>query len=224
LQNIPVRYELGRQIRKVFVPSSEDFIFADADYSQIELRLLAHMSGDETFITAFENGDDIHIVYGMGAFSLSKEIGVSVGQAQDYINRYLDNYCGVREYLEKTVSQAKSTGYVKTLLGRIRYIPEIQSLNKNTAAAGERIAKNTPIQGTAADIIKIAMIRVHEKLQGKNARLILQIHDELIVEACADVADEITAILREEMIAAGREIDIDLTVDVGVGKSWYEIN
>jgi DNA polymerase I-like protein with 3'-5' exonuclease and polymerase domains len=251
IQNIPVRTERGRILRRFFI-ADEGNVLIDADYSQIELRVLAHICADQTMLEAFRNNADIHamtaaqifslegcesptremrsaakavnfgIVYGMGAFSLAKEINVSVSQARDYIDRYLDNYAGVRSYLEKTVEQAKSDGYVKTLLGRIRHIPEIHSCNKNIAASGERIAKNTPIQGTAADIIKIAMIRVYNRLKDTDAKLILQVHDELIAEAPEGFAEQTSVIITEEMIAAGRELDIDLTVDVSVGRSWYE--
>jgi DNA polymerase I-like protein with 3'-5' exonuclease and polymerase domains len=244
IQNIPVRTPRGRVMRRFFV-AEQGKMLVGADYSQIELRVLAHIAKDSAMSEAFGRGADIHaitaeqvfgdskmrsaakavnfgIVYGMGAFSLSKEIGVSVAEAKDYIERYLDKYSGVREYLSETVEAAKRDGYVKTALGRVRRIPEIQATNKMTVAAGERIAKNTPIQGTAADIIKIAMIRVHERL--KNATLILQIHDELIAEAPAEFAEETAAILREEMVGAGRELGIELTVEVGTGRSWYEIH
>jgi DNA polymerase I-like protein with 3'-5' exonuclease and polymerase domains len=244
IQNIPVRTERGRILRRFFI-ADKGKLLVDADYSQIELRVLAHIANDKIMLEAFRNNMDIHsitaeqvfgaanretrsaakavnfgIVYGMGAFSLAKEISVPVGMAKDYIEKYLSKYSGVRDYLERVVADAKATGYVRTLLGRVRHIPEIQSSNKMIVAAGERIAKNTPIQGTAADIIKIAMIRVHNRL--KNAKLILQVHDELIAETPEAFADETAQILQEEMIAAGKELDIDLTVDVGTGKSWYE--
>ncbi|MCL1832444.1 MAG: DNA polymerase [Oscillospiraceae bacterium] len=251
IQNIPVRTERGRVMRRFFVADCGN-VLTDADYSQIELRVLAAISGDETLLEAFRNNADIHaitasqvfgvsqnsvtremrsaakavnfgIVYGMGAFSLSKDLGVPLGQAKDYIERYLETYSGVRAYLERTVAEAKQNGYVKTMLGRVRYVPEINSSNHNIRAAGERIAKNTPIQGTAADIIKIAMIRVNTRLKELgSAKLILQIHDELIVETPESTACQVKTILEEEMRAAGNEVNMDLSVDIRTGKSWYE--
>jgi 5'-3' exonuclease len=246
IQNIPVRTERGRVMRRFFVADSGKLLI-DADYSQIELRVLAAISRDSAMLEAFASGADIHsqtalqvfgaadakrrsaakavnfgIVYGMGAFSLAKEIGVSVAEAKDYIERYLEKYSGVREYLERTVEDAKASGYVATMLGRVRQVPEIQSSNHNLRQSGERIAKNTPIQGTAADIIKIAMIRVHSRLQDTDARLTLQVHDELIAEAPEDFASQTAAILEEEMLAAGREVGMELAVDVRTGRSWYE--
>ncbi|MCL1866991.1 MAG: DNA polymerase [Oscillospiraceae bacterium] len=252
IQNIPVRTERGRILRRFFVADKGNLLI-DADYSQIELRVLAHISADPVMLGAFRDGADIHtitasqvfgvseksvsremrsaakavnfgIVYGMGAFSLSKEIGVSVALAKDYIERYLGKYEGVREYLNSTVEQAKSNGYVTTLLGRVRAVPEIRSENKNIVAAGERIAKNTPIQGTAADIIKIAMVRVNDRLRETDSKLILQVHDELIAESPKSAAHETANILKSEMVAAGRDLsaDLDLSVEVEVGESWYE--
>ena len=252
IQNIPVRTPRGRVMRRFFIAEPGNLLI-DADYSQIELRVLAEVSGDDAMLRAFREGADIHaitasqifkvnesdvtremrgaakavnfgIVYGMGAFSLAKEIGVSASQANDYIERYLSKYEGVREYLEKTVRDAKATGYVKTLLGRVRYIPELSSTNKNIIAHGERIAKNTPIQGTAADIIKVAMIKVHTRLlaEAAEAKLILQVHDELIVESPQQVSQQAALIVKEEMVAAGRELGVDLEVDVEMGKTWYE--
>jgi DNA polymerase I-like protein with 3'-5' exonuclease and polymerase domains len=249
IQNIPVRTERGRILRRFFV-ADEGKVLVDADYSQIELRVLAHIADDPVMLAAFRKGEDIHaitasqvfgvpqssvtremrtaskainfgIVYGMGAFSLAKELGVTVAEAGAYIANYLGKYEGVRAYLERTVEQAKESGYVKTLLGRVRYIPEIGASNKNTVAAGERIAKNTPIQGTAADIIKLAMVRVHRRLKDSETKLILQVHDELIAEAPEKDAEKTAELLRTEMIEAGRELGIDLIVDVGTGKSWY---
>ncbi|MCL2754691.1 MAG: DNA polymerase [Oscillospiraceae bacterium] len=246
LQNIPVRTPRGRVLRRFFV-AEEGRTLISADYSQIELRVLAAISEDENLLTAFRAGADIHgqtaqqvfgsekfrsaakavnfgIVYGMGAFSLAKEIGVPVPQARDYIELYLARYPGVGDYLERVVEEAKRDGYVKTLLGRVRAVPEIRSFNKNIVQAGERIAKNTPIQGTAADIIKLAMIRVHEALpQGCN--LILQIHDELIIEAPETSAEQAAAVLEREMLAVGSglgETTVELAVDVRTGRSWYE--
>ena len=257
IQNIPVRTERGRVLRRFFI-SEPGCLLVDADYSQIELRVLAHLSGDPIMLEAFRNNADIHtitaaqvfgasesmvtremrsaakevnfgIVYGMGAFSLSKTIGVSVAQAGDYIKRYHEKYAGVAAYLQKTVSDAAELGYVKTALGRVRHIPELKSTNSRIRASGERIAKNTPIQGTAADIIKIAMVRVHNRLNESGMReqgtqLIMQVHDELIAETPENFAPEIAQLIGEEMIAAGRELDMELSVDVRTGKSWYEVH
>ena len=235
----------------MFVPA-EGCVLVDADYSQIELRLLAHMSGDENMRAAFASGADIHtqtaaqvfgmppeyvtsqmrsrakavnfgIVYGIGAYSLSKDIGVTVAEANAYINGYLRTYHGVRQYMEDTKQFAKDHGYVKTLFGRRRDLPEMSATNRITKAFGERVAMNTPIQGTAADIIKIAMVRVYRRLQaeGLKSRLILQVHDELIVETTPDEIDTVKALVQQEMSGAA-ELSVPLVVDVGVGKTWYE--
>lgn len=252
MQNIPVRHPLGREIRRMFVAGGEDTFLVDADYSQIELRILAHISGDPAMRKAFLRGDDIHtitasqvlniapedvtpqqrdaakavnfgIVYGIGEFSLSKDLGISVSEARAYIDSYLGHYSGVREYMARIKQQAKETGYVTTLLGRRRYIPELRSSNHNLRAFGERVALNTPIQGSAADIIKLAMVRVHRRLSegGYRSRLVLQVHDELIVEAHKDELDEVCAILKHEMEHA-IELDVPLVVDQKWGKSWYD--
>lgn len=251
IQNIPVRTPRGREFRRFFVAANGKK-FVDADYSQIELRLLAHISDDKTMIDAFRSGEDIHtitasqvfnqppewvtpemrssakavnfgIVYGIGAFSLSKDIGVSVKQADEYIHAYLEKYSGVARYMERTVEDAKKNGYVKTMFGRRRYIPELKASNKNVQALGKRIAMNTPIQGTAADIIKLAMVRVYERLKRElpKARLILQVHDELIVEADEKDAQRAAEILREEMENAAA-LSVPLTADAKIGNSWYE--
>ncbi len=251
LQNIPTRTELGREIRKMFV-APEGYVLVDADYSQIELRVLAHIANDETMINAFKNGEDIHavtasqvlgipldevtkeqrssakavnfgIVYGIGEFSLSQDIHVSVREAKAYIDAYLEKYHGVREYMENIKARAKKDGYVKTMMNRIRYIPELKSPNFNIRQFGERVALNTPIQGTAADIIKLAMVRVDERLirEKMKSRLILQVHDELIVEASEDEADEVKRILSEEMQGA-MELSVPLKVDIAAGHSWYD--
>ena len=224
----------------------------DADYSQIELRVLAHIAADEQMIEAFRTGADIHtrtasqvfglppefvtprmrsrakavnfgIVYGIGAYSLSKDIGVSVAEANDYIDSYLSTFHGVRQYMEATKAFAKEHGYVGTLFGRRRELPELTASNRATRSFGERVAMNTPIQGTAADIIKIAMVRVYRRLkaEGLSARLILQVHDELIVEAPEAERDRVAALLREEMSGAA-ELSVPLVVDVGCGRTWYE--
>lgn len=251
LQNIPTRTELGREIRKMFV-APEDYVLVDADYSQIELRVLAHMANDETMINAFKNGEDIHavtasqvlgiplgevtkeqrssakavnfgIVYGIGEFSLSQDLHISVKEAKAYIDGYLEKYHGVRQYMESVKKQAKKDGYVKTIMNRIRYIPELKSPNFNIRQFGERVALNTPIQGTAADIIKLAMVRVDERLirEKLKSRLILQVHDELIVEAHKDEVEEVKKILVEEMQGA-MELKVPLKVDVETGHSWYD--
>lgn len=251
IQNIPVRTPRGREFRRFFVAANGKK-FVDADYSQIELRLLAHISDDKTMIDAFRSGEDIHtitasqvfnqppewvtpemrssakavnfgIVYGIGAFSLSKDIGVSVKQADEYIRAYLEKYSGVARYMERTVEEAKKNGYVRTMFGRRRYIPELKASNKNIQALGKRIAMNTPIQGTAADIIKLAMVRVYERLKRElpEARLILQVHDELIVEADEKDAPRAAEILREEMENAA-SLSVPLTADAKIGNSWYE--
>ncbi len=251
IQNIPVRTELGREFRRFFV-AEKGYKFVDADYSQIELRLLAHISDDETMIDAFRSGEDIHtitasqvfnqppewvtpemrssakavnfgIVYGIGAFSLSKDIGVSVKQADEYIKAYLAKYRGVARYMDETPENAKKAGYVTTMFGRRRYIPELSMSNKNIQALGKRIAMNTPIQGTAADIIKLAMVKVYARLKKElpEARLILQVHDELIVEAKECDAEKAAQILREEMENVAK-LSVPLTADAKIGDSWYE--
>lgn len=251
MQNIPVRTERGRNMRKFFI-SADEYTLLDADYSQIELRILAHISGDKNMQAAFNEGADIHtataaqvfnmprelvtgemrraakavnfgIVYGIGAFSLSKDINVSVADADKYIKNYLDNYSGVRDFMEKAVSDAKKTGYAVTMYNRRRHIPELSASNKNVQAFGKRAAMNAPIQGTAADIIKIAMVRVYKRLKEEklDARLILQVHDELIIEASAKDKARAAALLNEEMTNAA-SLSVPLPADVEEGISWYD--
>ncbi len=251
LQNIPVRTKLGSELRKFFI-ADEGHTLIDADYSQIELRVLAHIAGDEHMIEAFRNDEDIHtltasqvfhmplsfvtpqmrsrakavnfgIVYGIGAFSLSQDIGVTVAEADSYIKGYLQSYSGVKKYMDETVASAKQAGYVKTLYGRRRPVPELSAQNHVTKMFGERVAMNTPIQGTAADIIKLAMIRVYNRLQaeGLASRLILQVHDELIVEGPIPEAARAGLILHEEMEAAAM-LSAPLRADVNMGQSWYD--
>jgi DNA polymerase-1 len=251
LQNIPIRIELGKLIRKVFYPS-DGKLFVDSDYSQIELRVLAHMSGDEQMIAAFCNGQDIHrttasqvfhvpfeevtslqrrnakavnfgIVYGISAFGLSQDLDISRGEAQDYIDQYFATYPKIKEFLDRTVEEAKNTGVTRTLFGRIRPIPELASGNFMQRQFGERVAMNSPIQGTAADIIKIAMIRVHDRLLSEHftARLILQVHDELLVEAPLEEKDRVIALLEEEMRGAV-SLSVDMEVGTETGNNWYE--
>ena len=251
LQNIPVRTELGAQIRTMFI-ARPGWVLVDADYSQIELRLLAHMAGDEKMIAAFQSGQDIHaqtasqvfglppeevtgelrrrakavnfgIVYGISDFSLAQDIGVSRQEAADYMNKYLATFSGVREYMEHVKAQAKEDGYVATLMGRRRWLPELKSTNYNLRAFGERVALNMPIQGTAADVMKLAMIRVARRLkaEGLQAQLILQVHDELIVECPQEEADQVKALLTQEMEGAGN-FSVPLVAEAGSGRSWAE--
>ena len=251
LQNIPVRMELGRLIRKVFIPA-EDCIFLDADYSQIELRVLAHMSRDEKLIEAYQQAEDIHrltasqvfhvpidevtpqqrrnakavnfgIVYGISSFGLSQDLSISTKEAKEYIERYFETYPGIKSYLDGLVEHAKEEGYVTTMYGRRRPVPELKSSNFMQRSFGERVAMNSPIQGTAADIIKIAMNRVHDRLkeEGLESRLILQVHDELLVEAKLSEADRVEEILREEMQQAA-SLRVPLEIDLHRGKNWYE--
>ena len=251
LQNIPVRTDLGAEIRKMFVPR-QGCVLVDADYSQIELRVLAHIADDKAMQEAFCSGMDIHtataaqvfgvdreqvtplqrrhakavnfgIVYGISEFSLAEDIGVSRYEARAYIDNYLATYHGVRDYMKKVVSDARETGYTKTLYGRRRYIPELKSSNYNVRQGAERIALNTPIQGTAADLIKLAMIRVEEAL-GQNypeARLLLQVHDELIVECPEELAPQVAALVSREMEQVA-SLRVPLTAEAKFGKSWYE--
>ena len=252
LQNIPIRTELGRELRKYFLPKNSDYVLLDADYSQIELRLLAHISGDQNMIDAFRSGEDIHtstaaavfgvdidsvtpelrkrakavnfgIVYGIGDFSLSQDLGISRMQAKKYIESYLASYPAINRYLNDVVKEAKKQGYVTTMLGRRRYIPELSAQNKNLQHFGERIAMNSPIQGSAADIIKIAMINVHRRLaqKGIDASLILQVHDELLIEANKNCADEAMTILVEEMENAV-SISVPLEADAAMGENWFD--
>ena len=238
-------------MRKFFV-AQDGRILLDADYSQIELRIVAHICGDETMIKGFNEGADIHtataaqvfglpaemvtpemrsaakavnfgIIYGIGAFSLSKDINVSVYEAKKYIRDYLHNFPNVEKFMNETVENAKKDGYVTTMFGRKRYVPELSASNKNMQAAGKRIAMNTPVQGSAADIIKIAMVRVYNRLKAEvpDAKLILQVHDELIVECSLKDADRAAEILSGEMTHAC-ELKVPLTADVNRGESWYD--
>ena len=252
LQNIPIRREFGGQIRKMFV-APEGFVLVDADYSQIELRLLAHISRDENMIAAFQSGEDIHavtasqvfgtpleqvtrlqrshakavnfgIVYGISAWSLAQDIGVFPNEAKAYMDAYLEKYHGVRDYQKNVVAKAKADGYVSTLFGRRRALPELKNSNFAVRSFGERVALNMPIQGTAADVIKLAMVRVWRRLKKEGltrAKLILQVHDELIAECPEDEAETVKALLIEEMQNAA-EFSVPLLVDANIGKSWAE--
>ena len=252
LQNIPVRLELGRELRKIFIPESAEFCFLDADYSQIELRILAHISGDESLIAAFKSNQDIHrmtasqvfhvpfdevtplqrsnakavnfgIIYGKGAFSLGQDLGISRKEAEEYINAYFARYPKIKTFMEDTIKNGTKNGYVSTLWNRRRNMPELQSSNFMQRAAGERAAMNMPIQGTAADIIKLAMIKVHRALQegGYRSRLILQVHDELLIEAYKEEKEAVAKILKENMEHAA-DLLVPLDVDVHEGASWFE--
>jgi len=251
LQNIPVRREIGSELRKMFI-AGEGNVLVDADYSQIELRLLSHIANDPVMIDAFKSGEDIHtvtasqvfgvplkdvtpthrfrakavnfgIVYGISAFSLAADIGVTPKEAKAYIENYLDKYSGVRTYMENVVKNATENGFVSTLFSRRRYLPELKSSNFNTRAFGERVALNMPIQGTAADIMKIAMLNVSRRLDAEklSAKLILQVHDELIVECVESEADAVCRLLQEEMENAA-SLSVPLLAETKVGKSWHD--
>ena len=251
LQNIPVRTELGREIRKMFI-AKDGCVLVDADYSQIELRVLAHISGDEALKKAFSEGMDVHtltasgvfgvdtqdvtptmrshaktvnfgIMYGMGEFSLAKDLGISVKEARDYIQNYFDKYKGVKKYMDCVIEDAREKGYVETMFSRRRTIAEINSSNFMVRSAGERMVRNTPIQGSAADIIKLAMVKVHEELTKRNlkSKLILQVHDELIIEAPENEADEVRELLTEAMESAA-VLSVPLVAEANTGKSWYD--
>lgn len=252
LQNIPIRTELGGEIRRMFIAGEDDSLLVDADYSQIELRILADIANDEAMREAFRQGEDIHtvtasqvfgvapeqvtsemrrrakavnfgIVYGISRFALAADIGVTRKEADTYMNNYFAKYSGVRHYMDTIVEQAKHDGFVTTLMGRRRYLPELESPIFNVRSFGERVALNTPIQGSAADVIFLAMIRVHRRLKREKlrARLILQIHDELIIEAPREEAEHVRALLVEEMENA-MKLSVPLAVDVNVGRSWFE--
>ncbi len=251
LQNIPTRFELGKQVRKIFEPE-EGKVFIDADYSQIELRVLAHMSNDTHMVQAFKNNEDIHkqaaskvfktpieevtkeqrssakavnfgIVYGISDFGLGEQLGISRKQAKKYIDEYLEEYAGIKHYMENITEEAKEKGYVETLFHRRRYIPEIQSKNYMVRQFGARAAMNTPIQGTAADIMKIAMINVYRKIQekGLEAKIVLQVHDEMMIEAPKNEVEDVKHILKEEMENAV-SLNVPLIAEISEAENWYE--
>jgi len=251
LQNIPIRREEGRELRSCFV-AAPGCVLVDADYSQIELRILAAMSGETAMLRAFKEGEDIHtltaaqvfglpplmitpqmrnrakavnfgIIYGIGAFSLAKDIGVGFREAQEYIDGYFEHYPQVKKFREKMIEQATQRGYAETLFGRRRLLPELASSQRQLQEFGKRVAVNMPVQGTAADLIKIAMVRVAERLEreGLRARLILQVHDELIVEAPKEEAEQASALLKEEMEAAG-SLSVPLEVDLNISENWQK--
>lgn len=249
LQNIPTRFELGKKLRKVFKPEN-DCMYIDADYSQIELRILAHISEDENMIEAFNLGEDIHkqaaskvlnipieevtkeerskakavnfgIVYGISDFGLAEQIGVSRKKAKEYIEQYLEKYSGIKKFMETVVEETKEKGYVETLYHRRRYVPELKSNNYMVRQFGNRIAMNTPIQGTAADIMKIAMINVYNKLRNMKSKLILQVHDELLVETYPEEIEEVKTILKKEMESVIK-LKVPLIAELSEGKNWFE--
>ena len=251
LQNIPVREEYGRLIRKAFIPNADSVIIS-SDYSQIELRVFAHMSNAENLIEAFKSDMDIHtktamdiyhiskdevtpnlrrnakavnfgILYGISSFGLSEDLGMSMSEAKKFIDNYLDAFPGIKDYMEKLKKEAYENGFVKTLFGRVRVIDELKSNNYMVRSSGERMALNTPIQGTSADIIKIAMINVYKKLNNKNlrAKIIIQVHDELLIDCPKNELDEVVKIVREEMENATK-LNVPLKVDINYGESWYE--
>ena len=248
---MPIKTKMGRELRRFFI-ADEGNVLVDADYSQIELRLLAHISGDYNMCEAFKDGEDIHrktaaavfgmpeeyvtedmrkrakavnfgIVYGISGFSLSKDIGTTVSEATKYIKNYLMNYPDVDNYLERVVKEAEEKGYTTTIMGRRRYIPELRATKMPLKAFGKRVAMNAPIQGSAADIMKKAMVNVHAALKKEcpEARLVMQVHDELIVEVCEEKAELVREILRREMENTV-SLSVPLTVDVTVGKNWLE--
>ena len=249
LQNIPTRFELGRKLRKVFKPENE-CIYIDADYSQIELRILAHISEDENMIEAFNSGEDIHkqaaskvlnipieevtkeerskakavnfgIVYGISDFGLAEQIGTSRKQAKEYISQYLEKYSGIKMFMETIVEEAKEKGYVETLYHRRRYVPELKSNNYMVRQFGQRVAMNTPIQGTAADIMKIAMINVYNKLKNMKSKLILQVHDELLIETHPEEIEQVKDILKKEMENVIK-LKVPLIAELSEGNNWFE--
>ena len=251
LQNIPIRTELGRELRKIFI-ARDGYTLVDADYSQIELRVLAHISGDETMINAFKNDVDVHavtasqvfnvplenvtkemrseakavnfgIVYGISDFGLATNIHTSRKKAKDYIEKYFEKYPKIKEYMDNSVKNCKEKGYVETLWGRRRYVPEINSNNYNVRQFGERVAMNAPIQGTAADIIKIAMVNIEKELEERklSSKLIIQVHDELLIEAKDEELDIVKELLVRNMENV-IEMAVPLKVDANSGKTWYE--
>jgi DNA polymerase-1 len=249
LQNIPVKTELGREIRAAFVPR-EGWKLVVADYSQIELRLMAHMSGDPVLVEAFRNNEDIHtrtaaevmgvppmlvsrqdrnnakavnfgIVYGISSFGLSNQLGISRKEAETYIANYFKRYAGVRAFIDRTIEEVRRTGVTKTLLGRERPIPDMSSKNPNARGFAERTAVNSPLQGTAADIIKMAMIRIDRQLAGRESKLLLQVHDELVLEAPENEAEEVAALVKQEMENV-YPLEVPLTVETCIGLNWRD--
>ncbi|HEX3015434.1 MAG TPA: DNA polymerase, partial [Desulfobacteria bacterium] len=252
LQNIPIRLELGRRVRKAFVPAEPDMVILSADYSQIELRILAHISGDESLLESFRKEEDIHtrtaseifgipldevtsemrrrakavnfgIVYGISDFGLSRDVGVSKREAKEYIDNYFARYPGVRKYIDNVIAEARTNGYVTTVYKRRRNLPDLFSSNRMKQAFGERTAMNTPIQGSAADIIKLAMVKIDEALRGYRTRMLLQVHDELIFEVPQDELPQIKELVRTTMETA-LPLSVRLKVDMKSGPDWYNLS
>ncbi len=250
LQNIPVRTETGREIRKAFVPSDENHSLLVADYSQIELRILAHYADDSGLIAAFKAGEDIHtrtaaevfgvpldrvttdqrraaktanfaIIYGVSAYGLSQQTEMNMTASRDFIDTYFERYPGIKRYIDATIALARQDGYVTTLSGRRRYLPDIKSLNFQSRQFAERTAINTPIQGTAADMIKLAMIDVDHDLMGMKSKMVLQVHDELVFDAANDELEDLTRLVRSRMSQAIK-LKVPLVVDIGAGANWLE--
>ncbi len=251
LQNIPVRTESGRRIREIFVadPQVEGGLLLTADYSQIEMRIMAHLSGDAALIQAFKDGEDLHsyvgskvfgvgidevdagmrskvkamsygLVYGLSAYGLSRQLAIGVDEARDLMDQYFERFGAVKDYLDDIVDQAREKGYTETIMGRRRYLPALHSDRRQLREMAERAALNAPIQGSAADIMKIAMLKVADRLEGFRSRMLLQVHDEIIVDLHPEEADEVKAIVTEEMGSAF-ELDVPLDVNVGTGISWH---
>jgi DNA polymerase-1 len=249
LQNIPVRQDAGRLFRNMFV-AKQGYSFIDADYSQIELRILAALAGDEAMINAFNAGDDVHkttamqvfgvsedevtplmrarakavnfgIIYGQGDFSLGQDLGITKKEAKEYIDKYFEKFPNIKAFLDKLIIDAKENGYAQTIFNRRRYVPEINSQNFHVRAFNERVAMNMPIQGTAADIIKIAMVKVYQKLKGMKSKLILQVHDELLIEVCDEEIEIVKEIIKKSMEEAV-DLKVQLKVELGIGKTWEE--
>jgi len=250
LQNIPIRTEEGRQIRKAFIPRNKDHVLLVADYSQIELRILAHYSQDPGLIQAFKRGEDIHrrtaaevygvspddvtpemrraaktanfaVIYGVSAFGLAQQTELDLGGAKDFIDTYFERYPGILRYMEETKKSASEKGYVTTLFNRRRYLPEINSKNRNLRQFAERTAINTPIQGTAADMIKIAMVKIHEKMDGMISKMVLQVHDELVLDAHNSELEDLKSLVKAGMEKAVK-LDVPVRVDMGTGNNWLE--
>ncbi|MGL5244234.1 MAG: DNA polymerase, partial [Sarcina sp.] len=252
LQNIPIKYEMGREIRKVFIPRKDGDMLISADYSQIELRVLAYISDDKNMIEAFKHHSDIHtktasevfkvpiqevtslmrsrakavnfgIVYGISDFSLSQDLKITKKEAKEYMEIYFDRYPKIQQYINEVIKEAKEQGYVTTMFNRRRFIPEVNSSNKIVKALGERLAMNAPIQGSAADIIKLSMVNVYNKLKenGLKSNLILQVHDELILNVVKEEVEEVKKLLKEEMENVVK-ISVPLEVDVNEGTTWYD--
>ncbi|MGH8015813.1 MAG: DNA polymerase, partial [Candidatus Zixiibacteriota bacterium] len=250
LQNIPVRTEEGREIRKAFIPGGKDFVLLVADYSQIELRILAHYSEDKTLIKAFKEGEDIHartaaevfdvdikvvtpemrrsaktanfaVIYGVSAYGLSQQSELNVEQSKEFIDNYFKRYPGVKKYMDATLEFARKHGYVTTLFNRRRYIREINDKNRTVRQSAERTAINTPVQGTAADMIKLAMIRIHKNLQGMTSKMVLQVHDELIFDVHKKELEKVKKIVKDGMENAVK-LKVPVVIDMGVGDSWLD--